>query len=109
MALKTIQEIPREIPVIAEPDVLVVGGGSAGLAAACAASRGGARTMLIERYGFLGGTFAAVTLGGICGTHMIVDEQRLARVVGGIYLELEDRLKQRDGFLDPLRHGKIVG
>jgi hypothetical protein len=109
MSVKVIQEAPRDIPVIAEPDVLVVGGGAAGIAAACAAARAGAKTMLIERYGFLGGTFTAVTLGGICGTHMIIDEQRLARIVGGLYLEIEDRLVKRKAFLEPLRHGKIVG
>jgi ribulose 1,5-bisphosphate synthetase/thiazole synthase len=109
MPVKVIHEMPRDIPVIAEPDVLVVGGGAAGIAAACAAARGGAKTLLIERYGFLGGTFTAVTLGGICGTHMIVDEQHLERVVGGLYLELEARLIKRNGFLQPLRHGKIVG
>lgn len=109
MVVKLIQEAPRDIPVIAEPDVLVVGGGAAGIAAACAAARAGAKTMLIERYGFLGGTFTAVTLGGICGTHMIIDEQRLARIVGGLYLEIEDRLIKRKAFLEPLRHGKIVG
>jgi hypothetical protein len=109
MPVKVIQEAPRSVPIIAQPDVLVVGGGSAGIAAACAAARGGAKTMLIERYGFLGGTFTAVTLGGICGTHMIVDDQRLERVVGGLYLELEERLIKRHGFLEPLRHGKIVG
>jgi hypothetical protein len=109
MAVKVLHEAPREVPVIAEPDVLVVGGGAAGIAAACAAARAGARTLLIERYGFLGGTFTAVTLGGICGTHMIIDDKRLERIVGGLYLELEERLKKRDGFLDPLRHGKIVG
>lgn len=109
MAVKAIHEAPRDTPIIAEPDVLVVGGGSAGIAAACAAARAGAKTLLIERAGFLGGTFTAVTLGGICGTHMIIDEQRLERVVGGLYLELEDRLIKRNGFLEPLRHGKIVG
>lgn len=89
--------------------MLVVGGGPAGLAAACAAARSGAQTLLIERYGFLGGTFTAVTLGGISGTHMIIDEQRLTRIVGGVYLELEDRLKKRSALAEPVRHGKILG
>jgi hypothetical protein len=40
---------------------------------------------------------------------MIIDEQRLARIVGGLYLEIEDRLVKRKAFLEPLRHGKIVG
>ncbi|MBK7333462.1 MAG: FAD-dependent oxidoreductase [Betaproteobacteria bacterium] len=52
-ASATIREVARSTPVIARPDVLVVGGGSAGIAAACAAARAGADTLLIERYGFL--------------------------------------------------------
>ena len=50
-----ITEPERRTPVIAETDILVIGGGSAGLAAAVAASRAGARAMLVERYGSLGG------------------------------------------------------
>ncbi|MCL4744314.1 MAG: FAD-dependent oxidoreductase [Burkholderiaceae bacterium] len=106
---RTIVEPERHVPVLAEPDVLVVGGGAAGIAAACAAARGGARTMLIEAWGCLGGTLTLVTLGGFCGTHMIVDDERLARVVGGLYLELEDRLAARDAVLPPQRHGRILG
>jgi len=106
---RTIVEPERRTPVIAEPDVLVVGGGAAGIAAACAAARGGARTMLVEAWGCLGGTLTLVTLGGFCGTHMVVDDERLGRVVGGLYLELEDRLEARDALLPPRRHGRILG
>ncbi|MCD6351216.1 MAG: FAD-dependent oxidoreductase [Armatimonadetes bacterium] len=45
----------REIPIVAEEDVVVAGGGLAGVAAAVAAARGGAKTLLIERAGALGG------------------------------------------------------
>ena len=48
-----------DVPVDERADVLVVGGGSAGIAAATAAARNGARTVLVERYGFLGGTSTA--------------------------------------------------
>ncbi len=52
---RTIREAARDTPVLAETDVLVVGGGPAGTAAAVAAARLGADTMLVERYGHLGG------------------------------------------------------
>jgi len=52
---KVVREAARDIPVHAECDVLVVGGGPAGMAAAVASARLGARTMLIERHNHLGG------------------------------------------------------
>lgn len=55
-------KIEREIPVIGEYDVVVVGGGMAGFGAACAASRNGAKTLLIENSAQLGGM---ATLGGV--------------------------------------------
>ena len=48
-------EPARRTPVFGEFDVLVVGGGPAGLAASVAAAKAGSRTLLVERYGFLGG------------------------------------------------------
>ena len=47
------------VDVLAEADVLVCGGGTAGVAAACAAARGGAKTILVERWPFLGGMATA--------------------------------------------------
>jgi hypothetical protein len=52
---KTVFESAREVPVFAETDVLVVGGGPAGTAAAIAAARLGAEVLLVERYNHLGG------------------------------------------------------
>jgi hypothetical protein len=52
---KTVCEPAREVPVFAETDVLVVGGGPAGTAAAVAAARVGAEVLLVERYNHLGG------------------------------------------------------
>ena len=59
-----ITETERKTPVISETDVIVAGGGVAGVAAALAASRNGAKVLLIERYGQLGGlaTGGLVTL-----------------------------------------------
>ncbi|MGZ4119244.1 MAG: FAD-dependent oxidoreductase [Actinomycetota bacterium] len=59
----------RDAPVVADADVVVVGGGSAGLAAAITAAREGARTVLVERYGFFGGNATAAWVGTICGLY----------------------------------------
>ena len=54
--MKHVEEQARSVPVLAETEVLVVGGGPGGLAAAIAAAREGARTILLDRYGCFGGT-----------------------------------------------------
>ncbi|HSL96292.1 MAG TPA: FAD-dependent oxidoreductase, partial [Thermoleophilia bacterium] len=53
--MKQIAEPARSIPVLAETEVLVVGSGPGGLAAAIAAAREGARTILLDRFGCFGG------------------------------------------------------
>jgi hypothetical protein len=68
-------------------DVLVVGGGNAGCAAALAAARSGARTILAERYGFLGGTATAAMVGPWMTFH-----SGRRRIVGGIAEEIVERL-----------------
>ncbi len=55
MAGQTIREPARELPVVAEADVVVCGGGPAGIAATVAGARAGADVLLVERYGCLGG------------------------------------------------------
>ena len=55
-----ITEGPRRVPVLLETEVLVVGGGPAGLAAAIAAARAGAHTTLLDRYGCFGGVITQV-------------------------------------------------
>jgi hypothetical protein len=77
--------------VIAEPDVLVVGAGPAGIGAAVAAARNGARTLLIERYGFLGGNLTAAMVNPMFTFHDIHGEQ----VIRGIAGELVERLVRR--------------
>lgn len=99
---KTVREPAREIPVLREPDVLVAGGGVAGIAAAAAAARAGAKVLLLERWGFLGGTVSAVTLGGFCGVWAVTPDD-LIPVVDGLFGELVDRLKQRDAVTAPRR------
>ncbi|MHB8194514.1 MAG: FAD-dependent oxidoreductase, partial [Vulcanimicrobiaceae bacterium] len=70
-------------------DVLVVGGGNAGCAAALAAARHGARTLLVERYGFLGGTATAAMVGPWMTFHSSTE-----RIVGGIAEEIVERLQR---------------
>jgi len=79
----------RAVPVRHEVDVLVVGGGPAGLAAAVAAARNGASVLLVERYGFLGGTMTAVTLGSICGLFGVRGGE-VQLIVRGIVSVLEE-------------------
>lgn len=62
-------EIPwaRRIPVRYETDVAVIGGGIAGVSAACAASRSGARVLLVERFGVTGGNMTTGGVASFCG------------------------------------------
>ena len=75
-----------------EYDVLVAGGGNAGCAAALAAARTGARVLLAERYGFLGGTATASMVGPWMTFHSGDD-----RIVGGIAQEMVERLVLKGG------------
>ena len=74
-------------------DVIVIGGGNAGCAAAIAAARHGARTLLVERYGFLGGTATAAMVGPWMTFHASDGE----RIVGGIAQEIVERLVAMGG------------
>jgi hypothetical protein len=84
----TVEAPAREIPILSTTDVVVCGGGVAGLSAAIAAGRAGSRTMLIERDGFLGGalTSALMSQWGNGSPNM-----------SGLGAELRDRLVQSGG------------
>ena len=83
-----IAEPAREIPVHAECDVLVVGGGPAGTAAAVAAARLGARTLLLERYNHLGG----LSTGGLVIWIDRMTDWQGRHVIRGFAEEYLDRL-----------------
>ncbi|MFD5226638.1 FAD-dependent oxidoreductase [Microbacterium sp. NPDC058342] len=87
-----VTERPREVPLAGDYDVIVCGGGPSGLIAAIAAARSGARTQLIERYGFVGGmsTSALVTP---------ISEFRIngRQHIGGIPFELLQRAAELGG------------
>ncbi len=87
MANHTAYNQRLDVMTTAPYDVLVIGGGNAGCVAALAAARHGARTMLIERYGFLGGTATAAMVGPWMTFHSSSE-----RIVGGIAQEFVERL-----------------
>ncbi len=89
----------RDVPVIDEVDVLVAGGGTAGIAAAIAAARTGARTMLVERYGSLGG----MATGGLVILLLTMDDGAGRQVVSGICQEFVDRMSARGAVYYPPR------
>ncbi|HXJ83596.1 MAG TPA: FAD-dependent oxidoreductase [Candidatus Methylomirabilis sp.] len=92
-----------DVPVEERADVLVVGGGSAGIAAATAAARNGARTVLVEKYGFLGGTSTAGLVGPFMTSYSADGREP---VIGGIFQEVVDRMAATGGAIDP---GKTEG
>lgn len=79
-------------------DVLVIGGGAAGIAAATAAGRAGAQTILLERYGFLGGLATTAQVGTICGLYLRDKAGKEATPVsGGFAQEFASRLQRAAG------------
>ena len=107
MSGKTIEEPARQIPLYGEYEVVVLGGGPAGITAAAAAARAGRRTLLIERYGFLGGMGTAAGVTNFCGLHANVHGE-MHRVVQGIASDLLGRIDRLDGLNKPhLILGKI--
>src|SRR5712672_1257777 len=104
---KSIEEPARQIPLYGEYDIVVLGGGPAGIAAAVAAARAGRRTLLIERYGFLGGMGTAAGVTNFCWLHANVHGE-MHRVVQGIATELLARIDRLGGLNAPhLILGKI--
>lgn len=91
----------RELPVLAEADVVVAGGGPAGLGAALAAARRGASVVLLERYGFLGGNFTAASVGTVCGLYLDTGSG-FDPVVGGIAEEFTGRLATAGSGVGPV-------
>jgi hypothetical protein len=101
--MKLIEEPARQTPVLAETDVLVVGGGPGGLSAALAAARQGAKVMLVERHGCFGGVIAQCMVGTIAWyrtSETTVD-------AGGIGTEFERRAKAMNASLE-VNHYQVL-
>lgn len=82
--MDTIFEVGREIPIAGETDVLVIGGGLAGVTAAVAAARNGARALILEKSIALGGL---ATLGHVC-VYLPIDDGLGNKIYGGMVEEI---------------------
>lgn len=86
-------------------DVVVIGGGSAGVAAAVAAARSGARVILIERYGYLGGAGTASLVHTFCGLYRL--DENLKTANPGLPTELPLRLIAEGVAQAPVKMGRV--
>src|SRR6266540_4470800 len=99
-ATEYVLEPERHVPVRAEYEVVVLGGGPAGIAAAAAAAGHGRKTLLVERYGFLGGMGTAAGVTNFCGLYANVHGE-IRQVVHGIAGELLARIDRLGGLNTP--------
>jgi hypothetical protein len=93
-------------PVAESFDIAVVGGGSAGLAAAVTAARSGARVLLVERYGYLGGMGTASLVHTFCGLYLLRAEPGAVLANPGFPAEIAERMILATG-IGPQRVGRV--
>jgi len=98
---KAISVPGRDVPVLAEADVVVAGGGPSGFAAAVTAARAGLQVILIERYGFLGGLATTSAVGSLCGLYLHHPD-RIEPIIRGFAAELTETLAARGGAFGPI-------
>lgn len=94
--------VAKNVPILAKTQVLVIGSGTAGIAAAIAAARTGADTMIVERYGCLGG---ALSVGMVQSYSFSVNQ--FPQTLSGIPKELEERCREWGAFSPDYRGSGI--
>jgi glycine/D-amino acid oxidase-like deaminating enzyme len=106
--MATSQAVDRRGAVPITTDVLVAGGGAAGVAAAVTAARQGMQVTLVERYGFCGGGAVAGMSGTVCGLYQATNDAAAGpkQVVFGFADEFVRLLESRNGLTPPMRYGK---
>lgn len=90
-----------------QTDVLIIGGGATGVAAACTAARAGLSVLLVERYGFCGGGAVAGLSGTICGLYEATENPVKPRqLVHGFVDDFIAQMESRGGLTEPMLYGK---
>lgn len=99
--MKTICEPVRDVPVVREVDVLVAGGGVAGVFAALTAAKEGVKVLLVDRFGMLGGNMGAPgnIIGGGTGLHSAPTERQFSRSAPTVVEEFLSRAEETLGDL----------
>ncbi|WP_091908170.1 FAD-dependent oxidoreductase [Chitinasiproducens palmae] len=102
------EDVDRRPALRRVSDVLVVGGGAAGVAAAATARRQGLQVTLLEKYGFCGGGAVAGLSGTVCGLYLATERAgaRPEQVVFGFADEFVRALDARGGIAPPVRYGR---
>ena len=99
----------EDVPHFGHYDVVIVGGGPAGIAASTTAAELGHKTLLIERLGYCGGAAVSGMSGTVCGLYMTVDEPRMAQpqqVIFGFAERFRAALEAKGGVTRPQIYGK---
>ena len=94
------------LPVLADVDVVVVGAGAAGVAAATVCAEQGFDVIVLEQYGFAGGAAVAGMSGTICGMYLAGDHARPQQIVHGFTERFRAALARRGGLTPPQRYGR---
>ncbi len=98
--MPSITEPARNTPIFGEFEIVILGGGPAGIAAAAAAGAQGRKTLLIERYGFLGGMGTTAGVTNFCGLHANIHGD-IRRIVHGVADDLLGRIDRLGGLNEP--------